>query len=365
MHAFTPRGLLAACLAAALAFAVATAPASAQDPTRFTVSASGDILMHQPLLDRALANGGGRKYDFAPFFREIQPYVGGVDLGLCHAETPLGPGRPSTYPRFKTPPSLARSIRQSGWDGCSTASNHSLDQGQSGINSTVKAFEKRKLEHTGSFSSPKASKRPMIMRVKGVRVGFVSYTDATNGLRSPHSWSLNEYNASDPRAGAEKIMRDVRRTDRAGADAIIVQLHWGAEYDKSPNSSQMRVAKRLAGSRRVTAIVGQGPHVVQPIKRLRNKFVVFSEGNLVSNQRASTGQPATTQDGLIAMLDMQATGSSVKVRRVRYAPIWVRPGDFTVLPAKPDASSGALRASYRRTVSVAGKTKRIRPDFSP
>ena len=74
----------------------------------------------------------------------------------------------------------------------------------------------------------------------------------------------------------------------------------------------MRVARRLAGSRRVTAIVGQGPHVVQPIKRLRRKFVVFSEGNLVSNERAATGQPAATQDGLIAMLDMQATGSSVK-----------------------------------------------------
>ena len=103
----------------------------------------------------------------------------------------------------------------------------------------------------------------------------------------------------------------------------------------------MRVAKRLAGSRRVTAIVGQGPHVVQPIKRLRNKFVVFSEGNLVSNQRASTGQPAATQDGLIALLDMQATGWSVTVRRVRYAPIWVRPGDFTVLPAKPDAGAAS------------------------
>lgn len=322
--------------------------------------------MHKPLLDRALANGGGRGYDFAPFFRKIRPYVAGVDLGLCHLETPMGPGRPSSYPLFNTPTGLARSIRQSGWDACSTASNHSLDQGQAGINGTVKALDKRGIAHTGSFRSRRARRRATLIRVQGLEIGFVAYTDATNGISPPHPWSVNAYRASDPGAGAKKILRDVRRADRAGADAIIVQLHWGGEYDQSPNSSQVNVARRLTKSRRVTAIVGQGPHVVQPIKRLNSKFVVFSEGNLVSNQRAATGQPAATQDGLIAMLDMQARGDRVTVRRVRYAPTWVRPGDYTVLPANPRAGrrvAGKLRRSYRRTVSVAGRGARVKPVF--
>ena len=355
------------CLALASLITLA-APASArQDPNRapkrFTVSASGDILMHKPLLDRALANGGGRRYDFAPFFREIRPYVAGVDFGLCHLETPLGPGRPTTYPLFKTPPALARSVRQSGWDACSTASNHSLDKGQRGIDTTVKALDKRGIAHTGSFESKRDRRRPTILRVQGVKVGFVSYTDATNGIPSPHPWSVNRYGAAKPIPGAKRILRDVRRTDRAGADAVIVQLHWGAEYARSPNFSQVRVAKRLAKDRRVTAIVGQGPHVVQPIRLVKRKFVVFSEGNLVSNQRAATGQPAATQDGLIALLEMRARGNRVSVRRVRYVPTWVRPGDFTVLPAKPGAGRAALRRSYRRTVSVAGRGKRVQPVF--
>ncbi|HEX6116128.1 MAG TPA: CapA family protein [Solirubrobacterales bacterium] len=355
-------------LIVAVALAAPAGGRHGSDPetVRFTVSASGDLLMHKPLLDRALANGGGRKYDFAPFFRKVRPYVGGVDLGLCHVETPMGPGKPSTYPIFNTPAALARSIRQSGWDACSTASNHSLDQGQRGINGTVKALDKRGIAHTGSFSSRRARRQPTLIRVQGLEIGFIAYTDATNGLSSPHPWSVNAYRASDPGGGARKILRDVKRADRAGADAIIVQLHWGDEYASRPNSSQMRVARRLAGSRRVTAIVGQGPHVVQPIRRIRHKFVVFSEGNLVSNQRAGTGQPAATQDGLIAMLDMRARGNRVTVQRVRYVPTWVRPGDFTVLPAKPHAgghNAPQLRRSYRRTVSVAGRSKRVRPDF--
>jgi poly-gamma-glutamate synthesis protein (capsule biosynthesis protein) len=323
--------------------------------------------MHRPQLDRALANGGGDEYDFAPFFRRVRPYVAGVDLGLCHVETPMGPGRPSTYPRFNTPKGLARSIRQSGWDACSTASNHSLDQGQAGIDGTVRALDKRGIANTGSFSSRRDRRRPTLIPVRGLEIGFVSYTDATNGFSSPHSWSLNEYRASEPVAGAKQILRDVRRADRAGADAIVVQIHWGDEYARSPNSSQVRVARRLTKSRRVTAVVGQGPHVVQPIKRLHHKFVVFSEGNLVSNQRAATGQPVATQDGLIALLEMRARGDRVSVRRVRYAPTWVRPGDFAVLPAKPDSkrrNAGELRRSYRRTVSVAGRGTRVRPLFA-
>ena len=75
------------------------APKAGAERRRFTIAASGDLLMHQPLLDRALSNGGGEKYDFAPFFGRIRPYLEKrADLALCHAETPMGPGPPATYP---------------------------------------------------------------------------------------------------------------------------------------------------------------------------------------------------------------------------------------------------------------------------
>lgn len=332
-------------------------------PTHFTVSASGDLLMHQPLLDRARANAGGGGYDFAPFFKKIRPWIEDVDLGLCHMETPMGPGPPTSYPIFNTPTDLATSIRRSGWDACSTASNHSLDGGQSGINGTVKAFHKQDVEHTGSFKSEKASKRPTILDVDGVKVGFVAYTDATNGLNAPHPWSLNEYAAANPKAGAKAIIHDAREARDAGADAVIVQIHWGAEYASKPNSSQVAVAKKVTDTKVVTAVVGQGPHVVQPIERINGKFVVFSEGNLVSNQSPASGQPAATQDGLIALLHFRANGDRVSVRRVTYAPTWVHRGDYVVRPAKASAGSSELRRSHDRTVHVAGRGEGFGPEY--
>src|SRR3954454_15909214 len=91
---------------------------------RFTVVASGDFLIHQPVWDRALALGGGRRYDFRPMFRAVRPIVRAADLAICHVETPLQPGAPQGYPVFRTPPDLARGIKSTGWDVCSTASNH-------------------------------------------------------------------------------------------------------------------------------------------------------------------------------------------------------------------------------------------------
>ena len=62
---------------------------------QLTVEASGDLLIHSPIFDRALALGGGRRYDFAPFFVRIRPYIRGTGLALCHVETPMTPAPPA------------------------------------------------------------------------------------------------------------------------------------------------------------------------------------------------------------------------------------------------------------------------------
>ena len=123
---------------------VARVPRRAQ-PVRFTIEASGDLLIHTAVWERALALGGG-DYDFAPLFKEIKPYVAGADLALCHVETPMTPAPPTSYPIFNTPPALAQGVKATGWDACDTASNHSLDQAQAGIDATGQALDNAGIE---------------------------------------------------------------------------------------------------------------------------------------------------------------------------------------------------------------------------
>ncbi len=133
-----------------------------------------------------------------------------------------------------------------------------------------------------------------------------------------------------------------------------MNLHWGDEYSQSISASQAALARRLTRSPAIAAIVGQHAHVVQPIRRVNGKPVVFGEGNLVSNQTAACC-PAASQDGLIALIDFVARDGRVRARRVRYVPTWVRHPDYRVVPARRGS------VSWRRTVAVAGRAPWLRP----
>jgi hypothetical protein len=58
-------------------------------PVTFTVEASGDLLIHSPVWEAALADGGGTHYDFAALLAQIKPIIKSIDLPLCHVETPM------------------------------------------------------------------------------------------------------------------------------------------------------------------------------------------------------------------------------------------------------------------------------------
>ena len=331
---------------------------------KFTVSASGDLLIHSPVWERALALGGGNHYDFAPELKELRPYVADASLGICHVETPMTPAAPTSYPIFNTPPALAKGIKATGWDVCDTASNHSLDQGQSGIDDTGKALDSNGVDHTGSFPSEKAQRHDVVMEnVHGVRVAFLAYTTDTNGLPAPHPWSVNI-------ASPKRILDDARRAHKQGAEAVIVNIHWGGqilpEYQQTPSSGQLKLVKKLTASPFVTAVVGQGPHAVQPIERINGKFVVFSEGNLISNQSPAAGLPADSQDGMVVLLHCVEEGGRTRITDAQYVPVFVSQPDYTVLPVgdalkKGQGDATELHDSYKRTVGVVGKSKHVQP----
>ena len=346
---------VAAAPAAPASARATTAPGGQARSVQLVVEASGDFLIHSPIYERALVLGGGRHYNFAPFFVQIKPYIRSADLALCHVETPMTPAAPSGYPVFNTPPALATAIRQTGWRACSTASNHTLDQGQRGVDETIAALDHAGILHTGSYSSAAAQRKPLIITVKGVRVAFLAYTEFTNGIPLPHPWSVNL-------ASAARILSDAHRARLDGAQVVIVNLHWGNEYIAQPSSFQLALASVLTRSPDITAIIGQHVHVVQPIRFINGKPVIFGEGNLISDQTS----PPATQDGMIVLLTITVDSHGARVTVIHYVPIWVRHPNFVVLPAgiawrTDHADAAALRASYDRTVAAAGRSPRIQP----
>lgn len=336
------------------------APAgAAQEPVRFTVAATGDFLIHGPVYERAQSYDGGNGYDFSPMFEQIKPYIEDADLAICHVETPMGDGPAAGYPVFNTPADLTDAIASTGWDVCDTASNHTLDQGQAGVDDTIKALDKAGIEHTGSASSAAEQEEPPILDVNGVKVAFLAYTEMTNGVAPPKRYSVNL-------AKAPAILDDARAARDRGAEVVIVNMHWGEEFVAEPSDSQTKLAKKLTESPDITAVIGQHVHIVQPIDTVNGKIVVYGEGNLVSNQTVDCC-PEASQDGLIALLDFVVDAEGARVESTRYVPVFVEHPDFTVQPIGDALDSGdgdeqALRSSYERTTDVVGKGPGIKPD---
>ena len=148
-----------------------------------TVVAGGDVLPHLPVDASArLASGG---YDFAPLLEPLRPWVAGADLALCHLEVPVTPAgtAPSGYPTFGAPVELPAALRATGWDGCSTASNHSLDRGLAGVDATLQAMDAAGLGHAGTARSAAEGDAPQVYELtRAGRTVRVAHLAATYGV---------------------------------------------------------------------------------------------------------------------------------------------------------------------------------------
>src|ERR1043165_799924 len=156
--------------AAADGLASASAKPSAPG-TGFTVVASGDVLIHPALTEQATQDGGGKR-DYRQIFAGVKPVISTADLASCHLETPLAaPDGPfKGYPEFSAPPEVAAALADTGYDDCSTASNHTLDVGDAGVTRTLDALDNAGIKHTGSARSADEGKTPLVMDGRGTKV---------------------------------------------------------------------------------------------------------------------------------------------------------------------------------------------------
>lgn len=325
-------------------------------PERFSMAFTGDVLVHTDVWERAAANGGARRrFDFRPMLAPIRPSISAADVAICHLETPVSrtDRRLSSYPIFNVPNEIVDAIAWAGYDGCSTASNHSLDQGLAGIRATIAELEERRLRHAGTAATRRESRIVTTYRVGEARIAHLSYTFSFNGLTPRYGWEANRLVVSD-------VLAEARRARRAGADLTVVSLHWGAEYRHSPTTGQRSVAARLTGSGLVDLVVGHHAHVVQPIGAANGVPVVYGMGNQLSAQRQEYLGTKSVEDGVIvwAVAERVADGEDYRVTTVLVTPTWVAPGSYRILPTlsvADDPSTPAwlraeLLASHRRTM---------------
>lgn len=362
-----------------------------------TVAATGDILMHYPVI-KSGSRGDGT-YNFDSIFTYINPYVAEADFAAANLETTLNGldnGYPyQGYPRFNSPDEIVYGLKNAGFDMLLTANNHTFDTGEKGFFRTLSVVDEAELVRIGTNASPE-EKKYTLQEINGISVGMICYTYETED-GDPAKKSLNCLPVTE-RAGElvntfhyarlDDFYADLegKLSDMAqdGAQASIVFLHWGNEYQLAENDTQREMAQRICDLG-VDVIIGGHPHVVQPVDLLTSRtdethkmVCLYSMGNAVSNQRISQlpTYKGYTEDGVLFQVQFAAySDGSVVLESADALPTWVNltrsegsgktayeiiPLDREVEDWKSaftlsDSEYAGAEQSYARTMSILGE----------
>ncbi len=341
---------------------------------RTTIAAVGDVLLHGPLQQQAIARASSGR--FTTLWEPVKDLLAAADVTYANFEGPTAKGVSaagravtdpgfkfdgvvySSYPQFNYHGSLAEDLLASGFDVVSTANNHSLDRRQLGADRTVDRLEEVGLPFTGTRHRERMS-APWyaITNEGGFRLAWIACTYGTNGLPDPQQQVLGCW---EDEAELKREIATLEATP--GIDAVIVTPHWGEEYTANPSKAQRDLAKRLldAGA---TVVLGSHPHVLQPWEKYktadgRETFVIYSLGNFVSNQ-----QQLARRSTMILYVGLTRTSAGVVINGVSYVPMIMNNRDGVRAVEAIDRAGGSVD-SRRATVTMFG-TKNLQDPSKP
>jgi poly-gamma-glutamate synthesis protein (capsule biosynthesis protein) len=289
--------------------AAQTLAAAAPPDATVTLLAVGDLMVHKAQLTAAYTHGA---YDFAPAFRAVAARISAADIAAGNFETTLRTSGFTGYPSFRSPTAYARALKGAGFDVLTTANNHALDGGATGVRYTSDYLTRIGIKHTGSDNSGAT-----YFVHDGVKICFLAYTYGTNGIRSPFPGAVNRINLT--------VMKSSIAKARAKADLVVVVPHFGNEYVRTPEAATKTLARALidAGA---DLVLGSHPHVVRPVERYKGHYIVYSMGNFIS---AMTN--TYTDLGIMVSATVTRRGGLTKVASLKVLPVYrdLSPGKGT------------------------------------
>lgn len=292
----------------------------------FTMTAIGDVMCHNTQYWDAYQKETDT-YDFSYVFNNVSHYIKQADISIANLETSFaGKDRGySNYPTFNSPDALAYNLKDTGLDVISTAGNHCLDMGFSGLSRTIDVLEDAGFAHLGTNKTKEAQDQILIQDVKGVKIAFIDYTYGTNGIPLP---SDKEFcvNLIDK----DLIKKHIEIAKSQNADMIVACMHWGTEYRTTANQEQEELADFLFKNG-VDVIIGNHPHVLEQMEKrtitledgtTKEGFVIYACGNFICDQNAEN-----TRNSIILNLTItKHADGKISIDKANYVPIYMYKG---------------------------------------
>lgn len=291
---------------------------------------TGDLLFEQALYDDA------ENYDFGPYFEGIKPYLVG-DFVVANQEVVIGGaelGLSGTQYVFNAPKEVAFELAKAGFNVLTLSNNHVYDKGFPGVVNTLKYVKEAGLLPVGLYDNAQDAQQMTILEKNGMKIALLSYTYSINRKPPAEYQFITNVFLTPKRVFDQerenKLRSDIRKA-KAISDAVIVSIHWGAEFTYNLNTAQ-RKAVAVMNEEGVDLVIGNHPHTPQTAEVLtsstgKRTVVFYSLGNLVSAEtddaRASDAFDIMYQTGILvqASLIKNTLTNTVYTDHIRIIPV--------------------------------------------
>ncbi len=286
--------------------------------------------------DTSLARG----VDPETAFSGLGPWLHAADITFANLEcvlsaqgaAPRAPDAANEPYRLVAPPSTVEALRQAGFDIVSLANNHTLDAGPAGLVDTVNALETSGIAAVGVGKDIASTFEPRILDARGIQIAFLAFNAVSSPDPSQAGWTTARWER-------ETALAAVRRATGI-ADAVVVALHWGYEYEPGADPVQLEWARALVAAG-AALVIGSHPHTAQELLVQARAdgssgLAALSLGNFAFDQ--AQGE---TRRGLALRAFFDRNG----LRAVQALP--VHAGSRPTLEAPESALPGIIRSSPR------------------
>lgn len=297
----------------------------------YTVTSVGNMMTHDAQIAGAKTKDGN--YNFDKSFEYVKSYIKDSNLSIGVFEGNVNGGKPEGYPTFNSPEGFLKSLKSVGFNVINYASNHVIDGGTRGVKSTMSKSTGNGLLNLG-VKEKTSDKNYLIYNIDGHKVGLFSYTYRTgpnsiNTIPIPKDVNplINSFSYDDLNSLYKSIDSSINDMKKNGVEFIIGSFHWGDEYSTKVNPIQRKIAKKM-NELGVDIILGSHPHVIEPYEIIKNNsghstFVIYSQGNFLSNQCYEEVHNYLTEDGLLLKFSLGLKNNKLYLKDYTIIPTWV------------------------------------------
>lgn len=286
-------------------------------------------------------------YDYNNILENVKGYLSDCDYLVGNLETPIA-GKEMLYTNhiwsFNTPKQYVEALKNNGFNLLTTANNHCLDRGVSGLIKTINTLDDFGIEHTGTYKFVHEEKY-LIKNISGIKIAFLSYTYGTNAgfnkcylnknekelvnLFQPQEIECSKYDIKKRferklnkkykyKRYLTKLENDIKILKNK-VDLIIMCMHSGGQHNLEPENYTRNLVDRLFAMG-IDVIVGCHPHVVHEMEwRGNKKLVAYSLGNFICTPGTSSSPLDKFSDYSIKLnLFIEKNDSVVTINKVSF-----------------------------------------------